>query len=203
MHTVTFCNHLKSFFFHWWLHIFCSTTYCSLPLALVSSSVFWNNNSSDECKKCFCWWVALLIETGGLPILLSHAIVMWNVIRSTLMIADRRWKVIKNSASNAFVSAMALHAMYDITCHAIHAGLISQDASVDTAVSWDTVPWVISHLPFLLWQHWNRKLCEGRASGFQLEHYQAYALHVCEQSMPCGRCTNGKWSCWPPFLKSC
>ena len=50
-------------------------------------------------------------------------------------IAGMRWKVIENSISNAFELAMASCATYNRMCHASHAGLISQDASLDAAAS--------------------------------------------------------------------
>ena len=57
------------------------------------------------------------------------------MMRSTLKIAGMRWKVIGSSISMIVASVMALHAINDRTCHASHAGLISQDSSADAAAS--------------------------------------------------------------------
>ena len=51
------------------------------------------------------------------------------------MIAGMRWKVIGCSVSITVASTMASHAINDRTCHASHAGLISQDSSADAAAS--------------------------------------------------------------------
>ena len=58
-----------------------------------------------------------------------------HMISSTLKIAGMRWKVIGSSNSMIVASAMASHAIKDRTCHASHAGLISQDSSADAAAS--------------------------------------------------------------------
>ena len=81
--------------------------------------------------------IDFLMETEWLPMLLRFAIVICNVIWSTLKIAGMRWKVFESGASNDYALAMASHAMYDGTSHASHAGLIIHDSSADAAFSWD------------------------------------------------------------------